>query len=251
MVDCNSRSFRFVDDPKRDFRRRYRLPEHFLWDPNELPAISYEGYVSSALGLLPNPPCSVLDVGCGDGWVAAKLVERGYAVTGIDYSERAIAFARIIVPKAQFHLIDIRELGHASDYHHRFDAVCCIEVLEHVPPAYHDEVLRGIKYSLKPEGLLVIAVPSVYRRLNRWHYKHFERSELEDMLRHSGFRVTKTLNQFRLCWITSSKFWRLVKNRFYDITLMRKWLRRFILNHYNLTEHQSQAGRYIVQAVKV
>jgi len=78
------------DDPSRDFRQRYQVPEHFLWDPYELKSIDYEGYLSVAFSLLPPPPLSVLDVGCGDGWVAAKAIQQGYNVTGIDYSERAI-----------------------------------------------------------------------------------------------------------------------------------------------------------------
>ena len=36
----------------------------------------------------------VLDLGCGPGLYASRLAERGMVVTGVDYSERSIAYAR-------------------------------------------------------------------------------------------------------------------------------------------------------------
>jgi SAM-dependent methyltransferase len=47
------------------------------------------------------PPAAVLDIGCGSGRpVAAYLVERGYAVTGIDIWPTQIELARRRVPDA-------------------------------------------------------------------------------------------------------------------------------------------------------
>ena len=40
------------------------------------------------------PPCPVLDVGCGEGWLARSLGPDGYEVTGIDASGSLIADAR-------------------------------------------------------------------------------------------------------------------------------------------------------------
>ena len=72
---------RFVDDPSRDYRRRYRLPDPFVWDVADWPRIDFDGYTRLALDALPDPPARVLDVGCGPGAGAARLVERGYAVS--------------------------------------------------------------------------------------------------------------------------------------------------------------------------
>ena len=30
------------------------------------------------------PPLSLLDIGCGDGWLAKRLHDRGFSVTGVD-----------------------------------------------------------------------------------------------------------------------------------------------------------------------
>lgn len=44
--------------------------------------------------LLPSPPATVLEVGCGRGALAAELQRRGYAVTGVDPADDAVAAAR-------------------------------------------------------------------------------------------------------------------------------------------------------------
>ena len=45
-------------------------------------------------GALPKPPCRVLEVGCGSGAIAGRLVGRGFQVTGLDPSAEAAADCR-------------------------------------------------------------------------------------------------------------------------------------------------------------
>jgi SAM-dependent methyltransferase len=40
------------------------------------------------------PGARVLDVGCGSGWIAAFLAERGFKVMGVDYAQAAVERAR-------------------------------------------------------------------------------------------------------------------------------------------------------------
>lgn len=54
------------------------------------------------------PGDSILDVGCGTGTVAACLVQRGFAVTGIDQSANMLEFARANAPDARFIHADAR-----------------------------------------------------------------------------------------------------------------------------------------------
>ncbi|HXF63693.1 MAG TPA: class I SAM-dependent methyltransferase, partial [Caldilineaceae bacterium] len=159
----------FWDDPNRDFRQRYLLPEQFVWNINSLPRIDFDGYTSVVLDLLPPPPAVILDAGCGPGLGTKLLVERGYKVTGIDYSERGIGFARLMVPQAEFVHTDVRQLESQQQLHGQFDAAIHVEVIEHIPPEYHTQVLTGIRYTLRPAGSLVLTVPSVNMPLNKWH----------------------------------------------------------------------------------
>ena len=45
-----------------------------------------------------NKPASVLDVGCGEGWLAKELYEKGIAVTGVDVIPALIEKAKQKVP---------------------------------------------------------------------------------------------------------------------------------------------------------
>jgi len=89
-------------------------------------------YIDQRVGLAGK---RVLDVGCGGGILAESMALRGAEVTGIDLGEAPLAVARL-------HLL---ESGARVDYRHIsaeqladeqpgvFDAVTCMEMLEHVP----------------------------------------------------------------------------------------------------------------------
>lgn len=98
----------------------------------------------------------VLDVGCGDGLTSGKwLSENGRDYTGVDISENAIREARSFGLDA-VKVEDAASLPFGSD---AFDAVVCIEVLEHLfdPRA----AIESIKNSLKPSGIFIATVPNV------------------------------------------------------------------------------------------
>ena len=233
------------DDPQRDFRQRYQLPVHFTWDQNDLPAIDYRGYIAVTESLLPSAPCRLLDVGCGDGFIAAQLLESGYNVTGVDYSERAIAFAKILVPDGTFHVGDVRELAKQAQWHAQFDTAIFIEVLEHIPPDYHLETIKAIGQCLKLDGTLIMSVPSIHIPLNRWHYKHFERDEGRKLREAAGFEVMRIVNQLRLSPLTHPRLWRYLNNPLVDFKLIRRRLGNLLINRFNTTDDAAKAGRYI------
>ena len=97
---------------------------------------------------------TVLDVGCAGGFMSEALDARGAAVTGIDPAEDAIAAAQA---HAQQGSRDIRYdvgVGEALPYaDESFDAVVCVDVLEHV--ADLEQVIREIARVMKPGGLFL------------------------------------------------------------------------------------------------
>lgn len=62
---------------------------------------------------------NVLDLCCGTGHMAQRLIEKGYQVTGIDISEAMLKYARENAPNAQFLCDDVRNF----DLKSTFDAV--------------------------------------------------------------------------------------------------------------------------------
>jgi SAM-dependent methyltransferase len=101
------------------------------------------------------PWTELLDLGCGEGFVDYYLGRRfpGRPITGIDPDPGALEAARLINPGNRYLHADGRALPFPA---RRFDAVICIEVLEHLSdyPAVLAEILRVSR------GLCLISVPA-------------------------------------------------------------------------------------------
>lgn len=86
---------------------------------------------------------SVLDAGCGEGYVTHYLAGKdpGLRLTGVDVREEAIAYARSRFPDAaRFQRGSLYKLPFSDN---SFDAVLCSEVLEHVKDV--DRALQELK----------------------------------------------------------------------------------------------------------
>ena len=77
-------------------------------------------------------PQSFLDAGCGEGFVARRVIDAlpGVALTGCDVSNDALELAADANPGAAFVVGSIVALPFPD---HSFDVVGCFEVLEHLP----------------------------------------------------------------------------------------------------------------------
>jgi SAM-dependent methyltransferase len=238
------------DDELRDYRQRYVLPDQWVWDEAAWPRVQFDGYMAVVLELLPPPHAEVLDVGCGPGFGAKHMCARGYSVTGLDFNERGIAFGALLVPEARLFHADARLLPQREELHGRFDAVTIIEVLEHIPPDFHDEVMRGAWASLRPGGALIVSVPSNRLTPSRWDYKHFELHEMTELIERHGFRLDASVYQCRVGLLQSPMLWRLLDNRFYDLKILRRLIRKAFLRYHNIASTERSAGRFIFRGIK-
>ncbi len=96
----------------------------------------------------------VLDLGCAGGFMAEALDDRGAAVTGIDPADDAIAAARAhaaAMGRAIRYDVGVGESLPYADA--AFDAVVCVDVLEHVSDLR--TVLSEIARVLAPGGMFL------------------------------------------------------------------------------------------------
>ncbi|QFS82236.1 Ubiquinone biosynthesis O-methyltransferase [Roseivivax sp. THAF40] len=97
---------------------------------------------------------TVLDLGCAGGFMAEALAKRGAEVTGIDPAREAINAAKA---HAEGEGLSIRYdvgVGEALPYgDDSFDAVVCVDVLEHV--ADLQKTLDEVARVLRPGGLFL------------------------------------------------------------------------------------------------
>ena len=169
----------------------------------------------------------VLDVGCGGGILSEALARAGAGVTGIDLAPRVLEVARLHLHESG-QRVDYREISVealAQEAAGSFDAVTCMEMLEHVPdPA---SVVAACATLLKPGGQMFLstlnrtplafgtAIVGAEYALNllprgTHHYAQFIRpSELASALRAAGLELTDlsgiAYNPYtRRAWIAKS-----------------------------------------------
>ena len=128
---------------------------HRWWDPNsefkplhDINPLRLD-WIDRTIGLAGK---RVLDVGCGGGLLSEGMAARGATVTGIDLSEKPLGVAKLHLletgQKVDYRKIAVEEL--AEEMPGAFDAVTCLEMLEHVPnPA---SVVSACARLVKPGG---------------------------------------------------------------------------------------------------
>ncbi|MEM6304244.1 MAG: bifunctional 2-polyprenyl-6-hydroxyphenol methylase/3-demethylubiquinol 3-O-methyltransferase UbiG [Pseudomonadota bacterium] len=119
----------------------------------------------------------VLDLGCAGGFMAEALAERGAIITGIDPAEQAIIAARQHAEAEGRAITYDVGVGEALPYADAaFDAVVCVDVLEHVSDL--TKVISEVARVLTPGGMFL------YDTINRNPLARFATITMaEDVLR--------------------------------------------------------------------
>jgi 2-polyprenyl-3-methyl-5-hydroxy-6-metoxy-1,4-benzoquinol methylase len=116
------------------------------WNAN----IHYDGRLDACV---PASATSVLDVGCGDGFLAARLARRVPHVVAIDADAPALGRARARFPDAKVTWCHGDVLTHPLG-RESFDAVVSNATLHQLPDA--GEALRRLSQLVRPGGTLAI-----------------------------------------------------------------------------------------------
>jgi SAM-dependent methyltransferase len=137
---------------------------------------------SLARRMLPTDTESVLEVGIGEGGVAALLVSE-YDYVGVEPDPVSFARARERLPEA--HLLNMRGEDYSGP---RVDALIALEVLEHVPDDV--AVLCLWAQNVHPGGVMVLSVPRGTglhaTDLRQGHERRYTHGSLSGVLRQAG-----------------------------------------------------------------
>jgi ubiquinone/menaquinone biosynthesis C-methylase UbiE len=171
-----------MDQTQIQQEHEYEFPYHhmvhlepFSQDVNLLWGFRYVAYLEKVIEEIGSRPCSsVIDIGCGDGKLSLEMKKRYPAkrIVGVDYSEKALSFARAFAPDVEF----------AREKDEQFDAFVMVEVLEHIHPDEMDSFLKSVHNNLCDGGFGVITTPHVNAQRNLKHYQHFTKESIQKTL---------------------------------------------------------------------
>ena len=142
-----------MEDPKAIVRAGYDAVSR-TYRADDAPDQPYRGWLELLDAHLP-PDAPVLDLGCGCGLPAARILAERYRVTGVDLSPVQIERARALVPRADFVCADMTALELPAS---SFAAVVCLYAIIHVPLAEQPALLDRMVAWLRPGGLLLLTV---------------------------------------------------------------------------------------------
>lgn len=140
-----------------------------------------------------NKDLSILDIGCGMGFLLLSLKNAGYKnMSGIDTDEQQVRSCN----EKNLDVSLVRDsIGYLNNSSAKYDLITAFDVLEHIPPADQISFLKAINGALKPEGQLIVTVPnanSVLASRNRYidytHHVLFTEVSLDFVLYNAGFR---------------------------------------------------------------
>jgi SAM-dependent methyltransferase len=133
---------------------------------------------------------SMLDVGCGTGFVLAgvRRAVPHMRLVGVELYRAGLDIAARRVPGVELLEMDARNLPFEAE----FDVVGAFDVIEHIEE--DDKALLEMHAALRPGGGLVVTVPqhpALWSAVDEYsrHVRRYRRSELLTKLREAGFEV--------------------------------------------------------------
>jgi SAM-dependent methyltransferase len=102
---------------------------------------------------LPAGGASLLDVGCGHGFVHGTVMAAGHRVTGVEIAAEVLEMARSANPGARYLAYDGETLPFTDGM---FDIAIAMCVLHHVPVGQWDAFVAELKRVVRPGGLIAI-----------------------------------------------------------------------------------------------
>jgi len=147
-------------------------------------------FIEAALSLAPR--AQILDLGCGNGRHAILLAQKGYRVTGVDYSEEALEMAKEEAKRQGLEVIfrqqDMRTLDEGSSYDAVLMMDCAFGLFE---DDENEEVFARVAQALKAGGGLLLNLLNPYYMALHQEVIHEVDEGRRDFIRRARFDVQR------------------------------------------------------------
>lgn len=171
-------------------------PEYFAelaeMEPNNFWFRARNRLILSALGRYFANAASVLEVGCGTGYVLAGIHSAfpHLQLHGSEIYGKGLDIAAARVKGAALFQMDARKIPFKEE----FDVIGAFDVLEHIEE--DSEVLRQIYQALKPVGGIILTVPQhpfLWSQQDEaaCHVRRYQRNELISKVEKAGFSINR------------------------------------------------------------
>jgi 2-polyprenyl-3-methyl-5-hydroxy-6-metoxy-1,4-benzoquinol methylase len=148
-----------VAPPSRDLLQQGHYARKQIFSRNAIVAWSHRRRFALARALASARRGALLDYGCGDGTFIALAHDAFEQSVGADIDVEQVrgCVERLgVLPGVRFMSIDALR---GPDHEARYDAVLCMEVLEHCPSDVQPLVLDDLARLSRPDGIVIISVP--------------------------------------------------------------------------------------------
>lgn len=145
---------------------------------------------------------SILDYGCGPGYLLDQMLAAGIQAAGLDFSTEAMrkVDARF---KGRANFLGTFTPEQLAESGRRFDAVCVVEVIEHLYDEPLRQLLADVERFLAPGGVVVFTTPNeedlekssllcpvTGEVFHRWqHVRSWSKQSLTQHLEAHGYQV--------------------------------------------------------------
>ena len=166
-----------------------------LYD-SEFDDIYFLSELNYFLELLPKKS-KIIDLGCGTGIITKHVENKGFEVTGIDFSENMLLCAKEKCKKSKFIEADIEDYNYGKE---SFDGILASFILIHIKKENTEKLLSKIHGSLKNSGLLFLAVmkgskdyygPEPLNPKLNMYFSYRKKEEILNQLEKTGFQILK------------------------------------------------------------
>lgn len=224
----------------------YSKPYHYFIERQSRIGNFYFSYIDKCLEIVNSfTGKRVLDAGCGDGFFISKLDSSKNEIFGLDYSDRALEFAKVFCKDGiALKLGDLIKMPFENSF---FDIVTNIAVLEHIKPEEVNDCLMEISRILKNDGLLILAIPTPNLEKLGKHFQHFTSDRISKLLA-PYFTIEK---MYGCCNQLYDYIIKPFSNRSYDIKFISDYLSDKVFYPYFARSPLSKAKMLIIVAKKL